>query len=97
MSDADIIHALWAQHRYEAPLSRAEQLVFGSDAVRDPASGFVFEQGVNAPPREVQALLFQQRLDNLSFMEAYRRNEPHSVTAIPDIDDRIRKLREAKS
>jgi hypothetical protein len=40
------------------PLSLTEKATFGHDAVRDPESGRVFQQGEGALPREQQALLF---------------------------------------
>jgi hypothetical protein len=40
------------------PLTEMEKLIFGHDAVRDPVTGEVFEQGFHALPRDVQAAQF---------------------------------------
>jgi len=40
------------------PLTEMEKLIFGHDAVRDPVTGEVFEQGLHALPRDVQAAQF---------------------------------------
>jgi hypothetical protein len=82
---------------YDAPLTVSEKLVFGATAQRDPASGFVFEDGVGSAPRSSQAEVFQRRLQDLFFLEAYRDSDPNSQIAIPDLDARIQTLRGAKS
>jgi hypothetical protein len=40
------------------PLTEAEKQMFGHDAVRDPVTGYVFEQGEHALPRAEQAAQF---------------------------------------
>ena len=40
------------------PLTMTEKLIYGHDAVRDPISGRVFEQGLHAESKEVQAAAF---------------------------------------
>jgi hypothetical protein len=97
MVSGDDHRAVDSPRRYDAPLTVSEKLVYGATAQRDPASGFVFEEGVGSPPRAVQAEAFQRRLQDLFFLEAYRESDPNSLTAIPDIDERIRKLRGTKS
>jgi hypothetical protein len=40
------------------PLTEIEKLIYGHDAVRDPVTGRVFEQGLHSSPRDVQAAGF---------------------------------------
>jgi hypothetical protein len=44
------------------PLTEMEKLVYGHDAVRDPVTGEVFEQGLHALPRDVQAAQFLRKV-----------------------------------
>lgn len=50
------------------PLTQTEKLIFGHDAVRDPVTGNVFEQGEKALPREVQAKHFAIARDTAADM-----------------------------
>jgi hypothetical protein len=45
------------------PLTEMEKAIFGHDAVRDPVTGRVFEQGEKASPREAQASQFLRDRD----------------------------------
>jgi hypothetical protein len=78
---------------YDTPLSRAEQLTFGTDAVRDPASGFVFQQGSGAAPREIQAREFQARLRDVAYLEFYMATEPEWMIGNPDLAQLVRILK----
>jgi hypothetical protein len=60
---------------YTQPLSQAEILTYGATAQRDPASGFVFEQGVGAPSKAIRAAQFQQRLQSIEWIEAFMSTE----------------------
>jgi hypothetical protein len=42
----------------DEPLTVVERLVFGHDAERNPATGRVFQNGIGAHPRAVQARLY---------------------------------------
>jgi hypothetical protein len=53
----------------KAPLNELEKAIFGHDAVRDPVTGEIFEQGLHSLPRDVQAAAFLQaskRTDDMS-------------------------------
>jgi hypothetical protein len=50
------------------PLTMTEKLIFGHDAVRDPVTGEVFEQGLDAHPREQQTALFIRQRDQTADM-----------------------------
>jgi hypothetical protein len=78
---------------YDAPLSRAEQLTFGSDAIRDPASGWIFQNGVGAAPRAIQAAEFQRRLADPDYLEWYMSVEPDWAYANPDLADLVKILK----
>jgi hypothetical protein len=60
---------------YTAPVTLAEKRVYGFDAERDPASGFIFEMGSGAHPRHVQAMIFQRRLRDVTWLEDFMRSE----------------------
>jgi hypothetical protein len=48
-----------AHHR--DPLTQMEKLVFGADAVRDPLTGEIWEQGLHAHPPAVQRAQFLEK------------------------------------
>jgi hypothetical protein len=82
---------------YSQPLSQAEILTYGADAVRDSASGFVFEQGVGAPPRAVQAAEFQRRLCDVAYLEFFMSTEKDWPAINPDLADIVRILKAEKA
>ena len=60
------------------PLLLAEIAIYGADAVVDPETGFVFENGLGAHPRHLQTALHKANLANPEWVAAYKLSDPHA-------------------
>jgi hypothetical protein len=78
---------------YLQPLSQSEKLVYGESAQRDPASGFIFQQGSGAPPKAIQAAIFQQQLQSIDWIEHFMATEQDWPAINPDLADIVKVLK----
>ncbi|MGY8660949.1 hypothetical protein Q3C01_01105 [Bradyrhizobium sp. UFLA05-109] len=67
------------------PLSEYEKSIFGADAVRDPVTGLVLEQGSGAHSRAKQSKLYGYYLNDPTWVEQYKRSDPHAQTRNPEL------------
>jgi hypothetical protein len=63
----------------------AEIAIYGSDAVVDPETGFVFETGLGAHPRRLQTALHKANLANPEWVAAYKLSDPHARIRHPEL------------
>jgi hypothetical protein len=66
-------------------LLRYEVDLYGADAEVDPETGFVFERGAGAHPKEVQTRLFRRQLADPKWVENYMRTDPHARMRHPHL------------
>ncbi|MCG2639659.1 MULTISPECIES: hypothetical protein [Bradyrhizobium] len=65
------------------PLTDAEKRVYGAEAERCEITGFIFECGIGAAPKEVQTERFKANLRDPKWVVDYLRSDPQACVRHP--------------